>query len=246
MRIAHITDLHLEDFLSQKYRVDTMTNATRLFAHLPSLHVDRVVLGGDLGVEGRHPWIRQSLESLGLPFDLILGNHDEAGALRRAGLLPPSDSDESFYEASLDQTQALFLDSGRGTISQDQLEWLRSRLALASGPAVVFCHHPILDCHPSLDAVLGLKNRTEVGAILRESKRPITLFCGHYHGRHETGAGLVRQSVSPAVIFQIRGEGADIVTDSFDFGFRLVEVRPTEITSQVVMFDSGRAVQPGE
>ena len=60
-----------------------------------------------------------------------------------------------------------------------ELRWLEGVLAMARGPAVVFCHQ-VLDDKP--EGAHGLRNAAEVRAILERSGKVKSVFTGHQHG----------------------------------------------------------------
>jgi Icc protein len=248
MRIAQVSDLHLDDFLAQKYQLDTRAHLGLVWDDLTAAQPDLVVLSGDLGTPESHPWLVDQVRALGIPCLAILGNHDRFAQVRAAGLArePSMAADEYYYAKPLGGAAGLFLDSGSGKVSADQLGWLARELESAPGPILVFCHHPILAVDPVLDRILGLTNRAEVEAVLARSGRPTTVFCGHYHCASHRVSGSLRQYVDPAVIMQINSRGETLVSESFDPGYQLIDVQGDRVSVQKRLFLSPRLVQEGE
>jgi Icc protein len=251
MTIAQFTDFHFDDFLAQKYRLDTPRNFLAMLGDAVGRGVDRLVLTGDFGASDRYPWLAEQLNATGLPFDVIGGNHDTGDekheAMRRAGLLGGTkrNGGEYYYSRDFAGRTAVFLDTSRGETSERQKRWLADKLRSSSG-AVVFAHHPLLDCGTAMDASMALRDRDALTDILTAHGMPITIFCGHYHFTHETRRGNISQFVTPACVMQIRSEGSAIVSDSFDFGYRVIELSSAGLDTGTRMFASPRKVMPGE
>jgi len=253
LKIAQITDFHFDDFLAQKFRLDTPSNFETILSDIESSDFDLLVLTGDLGAVERYPWLVEKLRDAKLPFQVILGNHDKAAgkreALLEAGLLNADflHGDEYYYSHKGEGRRLLFLDSGSGEISANQSAWLKAELSSAGeAGAVIFVHHPVLQCGTMMDVSMGLRGREELQALLLESGKEIALFCGHYHFTHETAHGQVRQYVTPACIMQIRSGDGAILSDSFDFGYRIIELSASAAATSTKMFISPRKVLPGE
>jgi Predicted phosphohydrolases len=237
MRIAQVTDLHLDDVLSRWHGIDSRSHVLAVFADIRARGIETVAVTGDCGAASSLPWLREALDERGLAALFALGNHDSAAAFEECGLIAGIGSpDRGFYHSRrLGGADCLFLDSSPGEIGDGQLEWLCERLCDADEPVYIFTHYPIFDCGSAVDLAFPLKRREEVqGALIRAGRRA-KVFCGHYHFRHDQRIGLVEQYVAPAVIMQVRGEGQAIVTDSFDFGYRIVDLGLG--TNEVVMFE---------
>jgi 3',5'-cyclic AMP phosphodiesterase CpdA len=252
LRIAQITDFHFDDFLAQRYGLDTPRNFENLLGDVVSRGFDRLVLTGDFGVPERHWWLADQLRKSGLPFDVILGNHDkdtadQFGSLFDSGLLDPAGvhDGEYFYSLTWDGVKVLFLDTALGRTSEAQKHWLRAEIPPVGHPMMVFAHHPILDCGTAMDSLFGLKDRDELAEILLMSGRPCTVFSGHYHASLEAHSLNVRQFVTPACVMQVRGEGTQVVSDSFDYGYRSIEISGS-LRTENHMLISPRKLLPGE
>lgn len=248
MRIAQITDLHLGDSLAKKFRIDTRDNFERVLAVAIGSSVDHIILTGDFGEAEEHDWILEKLHRTGLPFDVVLGNHDTLGEARRTGIAsrPSNGLDEYHFAASTENGELLFLDSSSGALSPPQRKWLEHQIARSTRQVLVFCHHPILDCNPILDRSYGMADRDEIERILLQSSHPVSVFSGHYHSHLTSTKKHLRQYVAPASVMQIRGEGETIRTESFHSGFQLIEVTKEAVECHPRMLYSERAVRDGE
>ena len=228
-RIAQITDLHLDHKLEGKFGIDTRKNLLAVLDDIGRRSVDEIILTGDLAEDSGIDWLMKTLNELNISYSYIFGNHDERSRY------PLSESKgKTYYKRNINKIQSLFLDSGDGIIDTEQLRWLKSELAKEEGPFLLFIHHPILDCHTLfMDIQYPLKNRTEVGSVLRESKREIWTFCGHYHMEDERTDGNIRQFVTPSTYYQIRADAEDLQQDLVPFGYRMIEIG-SEISSKVI------------
>lgn len=244
MNIAQITDLHLDDFLAQKFGVDTCSHFERILSEVRARGITQIILTGDLGIPERHRWLVDQLNANDLRFDVILGNHDSIAPCRASGLLTRETEprDEYYYAETRVGKRLIFLDTGRGSVSEAQRAWLAAELATSAEEILVFAHHPLLDCGTAMDRSMALSGRDSLAALMEACDKPVQVFCGHYHCNDER-VGRVSQYVTPATIMQIRSEGDSIVTDSFDFGFRILNLIPGRTTNEVVMVHSGRTVE---
>ena len=238
LRIAHISDLHLNDFLSRRYGVDTIGNFKMILSRLASSGISHILITGDFGSEEMYPELIEQLKSVGLPFYCVLGNHNELSGLRNTELVEDRNikGDGYYYSERIGGNPFLFLDSSSGRIGTKQREWIRSELdKTGEGKLFIIVHHPILDCGTAMDRSLAMKERDGVASLLHESNRDIHIFCGHYHFANILVRGNIRQYVAPANIMQIRSEGNEIVSDSYDFGFRIIEIGDRVETETIML-----------
>lgn len=235
-KLAHATDLHLDDFLSAHYGVDARRSAVRVLDDIVARGIRAVALTGDIGEPGSLGWLVGELERRGLDYRFALGNHDAAADFaalpRMAGT---ARADGLYYEAVLAGAPCLFLDSSSGSLGPAQAEWLGVRLAAAPSPALVFCHHPVLDCGgTAMDRLYPLKDRDAVREVLLGCGAEVRLFCGHYHTAHEQRLGNIVQCVTRSSALQIKRGGNAVDRAPDGFGYRIVAVDGTEISSEDV------------
>jgi len=235
-KLAHATDLHLDDFLSARYGVDARRNAVRVLDDIAARGIRAVVLTGDIGEPRSLGWLVGELERRGLDYRFALGNHDAAADFaalpRMAGTARP---DGLYYETVLAGVPCLFLDTSAGSLGPAQAEWLRARLAAAPSPALVFCHHPVLDCGgTAMDRLYPLKDRDAVRELLLDCGAEVRLFCGHYHSVHEQCLGNIVQCVTRSSALQIKREGDAVDRASDGFGYRIIAVDGSEVDSEDV------------
>ncbi len=193
MKFVQVTDLHI---VPGGGKLLELNPAERLMACIAdiNLHRDNVsfcVFTGDLTDRGdrqAYGVLRECLETLELPYHLMLGNHD-----RRASfydVFPDAPRDENGFvqfQLETEEGRLIFLDTldeGRsaGLYCDKRREWLSQRLQEAKpDPVYLFMHHPPFDIGiPSLDKI-KLDGTEAFAAVLRKSADIRHLFLGHVH-----------------------------------------------------------------
>ena len=241
VRIAQITDLHLDDFLADYYNVDARNNLVQVLSHVKQNNITGIVITGDLGETTSRVWLLAQLAETGLPFEFIFGNHDEIEQYTDLDILKlklkPSGL---FFTASLGEKDWVFLDSRTGEIDQAQLKWLETVIQewKAEEDLIVFVHHPILDCgNTAMDRKNALKNRDQVRKILEEFKGAVRIFCGHYHNNDERQRKNITQYLTGSCLAQIRFEAEDVELENKKIFYRVIEFDETGINSWPVLVD---------
>lgn len=239
-QIAQITDLHLDDFLTKHYQVDSRNNLLNVLDDVQAKGIDQVVLTGDLGEPESLGWLFDQLEARRLKFLFIFGNHDKMVNFSHLALVRTKGKpDGLYYTATVGGEDAVFLDSSTGTVGADQLTWLKTELGRRSGRVVVFVHHPVLDCgHTTMDRKFPMTNRDEVRRILDESGLEVVIFCGHYHNRHEQTQGRITQYLTTSLVIQLQRDAEEITMESKNIGYRVVEFTKREVKTQFVAVPS--------
>ncbi|MDC7124998.1 MAG: metallophosphoesterase, partial [Spirochaetales bacterium] len=75
-KIAHITDMHLDDEMSEYYKTDTFKNAQNIIEDLIKRNIKYVIFTGDNGKPDKFTKILQILQKNNINFYITLGNHD--------------------------------------------------------------------------------------------------------------------------------------------------------------------------
>jgi len=235
-QIAQITDLHLDDFLSKHYQVDTRKNFLNVLDDAQSKGIDQVVLTGDLGIPESLEWLFAQLSSRRLRFEVILGNHDTFSDFADLGSVASKKKPGGlYYTATVGGEECLFLDSSSGTVGEDQKSWLKRELGRRSGRVVVFVHHPVLDCgNTTMDRKYPLTNREEVQKIFEDSGLEVVVFCGHYHNRHEQTRGRITQYLTTSLVVQLEREAEEITMESKNIGYRVIEFSPKAVATEFI------------
>lgn len=205
LRIGLVTDIHCGPDMDTRlgsHAVPLLEHFGQEMAHRfrPDLIVDLGDRINDVDPQGdreRIQQVRKLLEAIGVPILFLYGNHDliNVSAAEQRGLLGKTGDYESLdvgrIHLILLNSQDPTFEGVGGTVSANQLQWLEADLAAGTGPAVVFCHHPLdeqdgsshwyFKTHP--DHALAV-NRERARALFARSGRVRAVFSGHMHWSH--------------------------------------------------------------
>ena len=232
-RIAHITDLHLDEEFPRQHGVHAREHFKQVLEDIRAKGIKEIVCTGDIGEgEGIEHFFEQLAD-----FDLAvtLGNHDSFGQVLPY-LNKKSDSQDQkyYYNIHRDEYQCVYLDSSQGVIDPPQLRWLCQVLTTAK-PIIIFVHHPILGLDLKVDEIGRLQNRDEVLSVLENTPNEITIFCGHYHMESSLQHKNIRQHITPAVSYQIEKNTDEIVLGTHAFGYRIIRLENGQVSSKIQM-----------
>ena len=228
MRIVQITDLHVGQEGEDTYGVDVRANFLNVLDAVRKRQPHHLVLSGDLcyrdGDPGIYQWIFEKVEALGIPYDIISGNHDDpvmmANAFGRSHLLKGG---ELYFFKELDGRPALFLDTTTGVVSERQQAWLREQLQRIGQEAIIFMHHPPLEGGvPFMDSRHALRNRGEVQSIFLSHPYNVNIFTGHYHVEKAIRKKNILVHITPSCFFQIGQESEEFQVDHYRIGLRVI------------------------
>ena len=194
MKIAHVSDLHFG-------RHDQVL-ADSLAADIRQQAPDLLIASGDftqIGSTSEFVAARQFLDSLGLPFLAVPGNHDVPAVNMLRRFLSPyglfrkhiSSEIEPFLEmggvafAGLNTARRMRLELNwsHGSISRRQLEALERRFEQATPDAVrvVIAHHPLLQPEVTGEVAMRQVDRADE-ALQTLSRLGVRLvMSGHFH-----------------------------------------------------------------
>lgn len=170
---------------------------------------DHLLLTGDLCFREADPsayaWVRQQVEAMGIPYDVLSGNHDDPVVMAEAfDRLEQLQGGELFFAAQVGDRRLICLDTTTGLLSPQQLSWLQQQLDLAPGEALVIMHHPPVWCGvPYMDNHYALQNQEAVQEILFRHSRPVHVFSGHYHADRVIHQRNLTVYLTPSCFVQI-------------------------------------------
>lgn len=252
--IAWLSDLHIAPEGEFPDGNDTRAVFTAALVDALSFEPDLIVLGGDLCLHDAdadiYRWIQNELERTvpkDVPIRIIPGNHDNAEMItahctphNRVCVLPMRET----LATPRGPLDLLYLDSGPGSISPDQLDWLAEQLqagavqAPETGgpdtptpalPVLIFVHHPpCLSGLPHMDKKYALENMDVVQEIIAGCSRPVWTVSGHYHCSIQTPIANGLSLISPSLYLPIRPPGpkggTGFFKDSTDPGWIMLRV----------------------
>ncbi len=195
MLIGHLSDPHIRP-RGQLYQgvVDSNQALREAIDHL--LRMDRqpdlILVTGDLVDEGRpdeYEVARELLDTLGLPYLVIPGNHDHREQFRAAfadlGYLPgegPLHYCMDDYPVRIIGLDSCVPGAHHGHIDEAGLRWLSETLASdRSKPTLVMLHHPPFACGiPYMDEYRYL-DPGPLASVLDRCANVELVLCGHVH-----------------------------------------------------------------
>ena len=106
MKLILITDLHIGLEGEDTYGVDVRQNFRNIKAAILEAAPDHIIIAGDLcymdAVEDTYHWVKAEMDALGIPYDVIVGNHDDSTMLAAAfGLSAQLSDGVLFYKKQL-------------------------------------------------------------------------------------------------------------------------------------------------
>jgi hypothetical protein len=208
VRLLYCNDLHSYGD-SEPHYPKTAIAVPRFFELLKEMRneVDLVIIGGDATNRGparieELRWVHARLEDVGIPFQVIAGNHDIAPSEEFAARYPGM---EDMEDCPLEETNfgqvfgpqgirnvleidgyRLVFFSLRNHDPDSQIPWVETQLA-RGGPTILFCHYPIAPsrtggfCHEWGYSRIGGVRQQLVDLIQRHTDSVRAYFCGHQH-----------------------------------------------------------------
>ncbi len=237
-KIAHITDLHLDEQFTYDQGAKPESNLKRILDDVTQKGIDQVIFTGDIGSNKSNQWFFDEVSKYNFDLKITLGNHDvfsNTSQFFNPGL--PEDRNELFYSAEDEHFKFIFLDSSVGEISSSQISWLGNELK-SNKSIVIFIHHPVLETGATPQKEYPLKNGQEIEKALRQVDKEVSIFCGHLHMSIENRVGKVRQFVTPAACFQTKKESATTEVENINFGYRILNLDKHQLSSEVIMFEA--------
>jgi len=237
IRIAQITDLHLDEPFQIENGIPTRKNALTILEDLKQKRIDRVVCTGDIGMAASHSWLFEQLNGLGIPFHVILGNHDEYTEVRKFyDVRVKSNPGELYYSLEEHPYKYLFLDTSSSAISSEQLSWIGQEVQ-SPKELIIFSHHPILPTGTTPQREFPLKGDKAVQQLLDACDRRVVIFCGHLHMDQYSTSRNIEQYICPASCIQVKKQSDTTEIDSKNFGYRIIEISGNGCDEHVIMFE---------
>ncbi len=235
-KIAHITDLHLDEEFPLSHGVATRNRFEAVLNDISQRGISEVICTGDIGENDSLEYFFKKLS--GISLSITLGNHDSLHQVSNYFQKGPSlTSDRLYYSIETNSHKLIFLDSSAGYIDTQQMHWLKEMLA-SSKTIIVFIHHPIIGLDLKVDEIGALENRGELLDLLTSVRSRVAVFCGHYHMESSITQKNVTQNITPAVSFQIEKLKNEIVVDTNQFGYRIIELEREEVSSSIILLSN--------
>lgn len=250
MRLLQITDLHIGQEGEYTYGVDVRKNFLSILEHIKARNPDHLIISGDLcyhdGERLTYEWMKALLESTGIPFSIISGNHDDPKSLAEVfGLREALHDGELYYEKKIGGQKCLFLDTTTGVVSTSQMQWLNNQLGQCNGRAIVFMHHPpVLMGVPYMDENHSLQNRDAIQEAFLDYGGNVITFSGHYHIEKTAQHKNVTAYVTPSCFFQIDQQSVNFKVDHMRIGYREIELFKDGLRTTVKYLEGHKSMHP--
>lgn len=236
-RISQITDIHITLKKDKTINgIDVASNFERILKKIVDYSPDLIVLTGDLCFTKNdkkiYDYVKEKLDSTGLPYCVIAGNHDKTGPLAKAFNLETINGD-LYYIKDIKGYRLIFTDSSRHRISISQLELLKENLQTDLQPILFIHHPPAIAGVPFMDRKYPLINREQVQHVLSEYKGNIPVFCGHYHNEKVFSKGNLQINLTPSTYFQISSSSTHFKVSSNKSGWRNITLT-NKVESEVL------------
>lgn len=193
LKFVHLSDFHLVPPGRELHGLRPDERLATCISHIAREHGDAAfcVVSGDLTHDGdalAYAEAGRVLSRLPMPVHLMIGNHDNRDAFRRAFPTAPCDR-HGFVQQAIDTPagRLILLDThepGRaeGRLCQRRLEWLDEAITASSGPIFLFMHHPPFDVGFDRMDSIRLLDADALAVVMARARDSIRhLFVGHLH-----------------------------------------------------------------
>ena len=239
MKIAHITDIHLYDYLFAADSIDGKKNFKAIVEDISNRDIDKIILTGDMGDPDLFDWVIDSVKGTGKEYTYVLGNHDDLrNFAHRDDVKRKVQKTGLYYHEKIGSDLYLFLDSSSSEINDVQRGWIEDRLKESDyDRVIVFLHYPLLNCgNTTMDRLYPLLNRDLVKEMFIKSRKEVYLFAGHYHEAYEVYEENIKQFVTPSAVMQFKKHSAALELETTRYGYRIIDVKKGLVSSEVVLF----------
>lgn len=207
LKIGQISDIHIGEDANLVQGIDVRANFMKALKSASMCDIDLLVLSGDLanddGEPGAYQYVADQLKDYSIPYCIIPGNHDRLDVMQKFFNLEIHNG-KCYYRYDIGDRSIFFIDSACGTVSGDQLDWLKEEIPKIGKEVLLFMHHPPCFCnHRFMDLRYYLKNMVEVQQVLSKFENLTHIFCGHYHHEMEIDMGRQKVHVTPSTQMQI-------------------------------------------
>jgi hypothetical protein len=121
MKLAQISDLHLNDFVADSCKIDARKNFEIVLNDARDRGITDIVLTGDLGERASQSWMLDTVASRQMNPSIILGNHDIGNDFETLPFLAHCWKESGlYYSRVLGDFLCIYLDSSPGRINEEQ------------------------------------------------------------------------------------------------------------------------------
>lgn len=224
MRILQITDIHINKLFELTNQVNVIENFSAILESGMEYRPDLVVLTGDLGHNDLqinvYQWIKEQLQSRGVPYRVIGGNHDDASMM--ADVFGDVQGTKLYFTDRVENFKFLFLDTIDGKVDDEQLEWLKEEIK--EDITAIFMHYPpFLSGIPHMDTKYAMQQRTYFLDVLLGVNQRFRIFTGHYHTERVIEYENVSVYITPSTFVQISDKTLEFTPDHYKPAYRMLD-----------------------
>ena len=239
-KILQISDIHIGPSEEPARGIDVRANFLNCLREGLSHEPDALIITGDLCLqEGNfetYRWIREQIETTGIPWYVIPGNHDDSHIMSRAFSLEehfhPEESE--FYQTfEWEQRPVFLLDTARGDLSGVQRKWLEGELQRipSSIEPLIFMHHPPMPLSvPYMDELdIPSPDTRQFLETIRKCPAEVHVFVGHYHVDKNLRADHLTVWTCPSTFYQMSQKADQFGIGDTRPGYRIIDIYPDRL-----------------
>lgn len=234
MRIIQITDLHLPAAGEDSAGIDSWKNLDLILKEAATYTPDLLVFTGDFCLNQSHAVIFQKfaerLNNLDMSMRFIPGNHDAPEHLQKFVIEKRGES--NFYPREQRENYTfLYLNSSNAHLPEEEYEVLKKACAVDSRiPLLVFMHHPPVKIGvPHMDRKYAFAEAEKFKNAVSKAKRPVHIFCGHYHNQRTVFCENFIIHSSPSTSFQVEDRTEGYAVMGYEAGMRVIDLFHSEL-----------------
>ncbi len=253
MRIAFITDLHIDEDGKFPLNLDTKRQFLSVLDDVNARGYDMIILGGDIchqtGDAETYQWVSDQIAAAGIPCLSIAGNHDDSSLLAKY-LMPgfPVSQGELYFSQIWEEQIVFFLDTSKGCMSDKQYNWLNDQISISGKQIYVFMHHPPLLCGSlHMEPKYQFSQMDQFKAFCSKwSDRNFKIITGHYHLERYLVSGNMSVWLTPSTFVQIDPECAVFRPLNHQIGYREIRIEDGGVFTETIYLDQIAAIQEVE
>ncbi len=208
MRIAHLSDLHLDSSKDEIYGVKPYENLLKAVSLLESYRdIELAVITGDIsndGCQSSYILADKAFARLNFPVYILNGNHDNAQELFQT-TFTKFKYEPVFCRGEIDfitvNTVVTAKDGtnrSRGVLLESELKRIKSLIADGGRKKIILMHHPATETGSWLDRRI-LENRQLFIKYVSSSDEVLAVLSGHNHYATNERIGKCLYSIAPSV-----------------------------------------------
>ena len=240
IKIIQISDVHIADEGVNPEGVDVRENLLKIVKSISHEEFDFLVLSGDLCYRETkleiYQWIKFQLKSIKKPVYVISGNHDDSGLIANEfNLMRHLNGSELFYSINSKGKSFIFLDTGQGTMSDYQYEWLSKTIKKIKEENIyIFMHYPpVLANVPHMDNKWRFRQIDKFQQTITSYSGQFHIFCGHYHVESTIKYNNINIYITPSPFFNLKPDIEHFEVDNYLVGYRSILISESKVKTEV-------------